>query len=145
MHKHTHTPHHHHHQQQQHPNNYLFSKDFSGLSPTKVLHPAGIDNRATEIPLQWWWSETSVNYMDALCQKEVLRTWKLIYEPICASGISLSNLSHSHLSVGDIQNSTAIYCALVGGGGGESWRNRAREHFLKLGVFMSWRLQPTSE
>ena len=37
---------------------------------------------------------------------------KMIYRPICVSNISLSILSHYHLSVSDIQNSVAICCVL---------------------------------
>jgi hypothetical protein len=37
----------------------------------------------------------------------------LIYRPICVSNISVSILSHYHLSIGDIQNSTTICCVLL--------------------------------
>lgn len=73
------------------------------------------DNRAAEIPFKRYWSETSVNYIDSPCQKAALRKRKLIYGPICVSSISLSILSHYHLSVGGIQNAPAICCVLVGG------------------------------
>lgn len=76
-----------------------------------------------------------MSYINFYVRRSPKKKKKMIYRPICVSNISLSILSHYHLSVSDIQNSVAICCVLERE---KSSRNRSSEHFLQLGLFISW-------